>query len=197
MVWGDWCADGSDCATVPQAIAASGASMLLGFNEPDWVEQANMTVERALELWAYLDRTPLRLGSPAVTLGPRGAAWLEAFMSGAQARGLRVDFIAAHWYGDCSSTAGLRSYLTELGRYGRPVWLTEFDCKGLDAVSNERFLRSAMGELQQMTAVERVAWFSNRSYPGYEDAALLTASGELTAVGRAYAATPAWRVPPG
>ena len=43
--------------------------MLLGFNEPDLAEQANMTVEKALELWPRLEATGMRLGSPAVACG--------------------------------------------------------------------------------------------------------------------------------
>lgn len=194
MMWGDWCADGSDCTEAPREVVASGAQTLLGFNEPDWYEQADLTVARALQLWAHLDATPLRLGSPAVTTGARGTAWLDAFMRGARERGLRVDFIAAHWYGeDCSSTDGLRAYLDELSRYGLPIWLTEFACEGMSAEVNQRFLRAAMAEIADVPDVERVAWFSNRPFPGYEGAALADDHGRLTALGRAYREIPAIR----
>jgi len=77
-------------------------------------------------------RTGKVLGSPAVAYGgdtPGG--WLDRFMSGAGAKGYRVDFIALHWYGGDFSTpnavAQLKSYLQAVyDRYHKPIWLTEF-----------------------------------------------------------------------
>ena len=51
-------------------------------------------------------------------------------MRKADKRGLRVDFLALHWYAGTlrpETVEHLRRYLTELHRtYHRPIWLTEF-----------------------------------------------------------------------
>ena len=105
---------------------------LLGFNEPDMSGQANMTPAQALSLWPQLMATGLKLGSPAVASGgatPGG--WLDQFMSGAKARGYRVNFITLHWYGGDFATgpavSQLESYPQAVhARYHKPIWLTEF-----------------------------------------------------------------------
>ena len=105
---------------------------LLSFNEPDMSGQANMSPAQALSLWPQLMATGLRLGSPAVASGgatPGG--WLDQFMSGATARGYRVNFITLHWYGSDFATgpavSQLESYLQAVhARYHKPIWLTEF-----------------------------------------------------------------------
>ena len=63
MIW-----DEQDVTAQALATAkASGATTLLGFNEPDHTGQANMSVEQALSLWPQLQATGMRLGSPAAT----------------------------------------------------------------------------------------------------------------------------------
>ena len=52
-------------------------------------------------------------------------------MTGARARGYRVNFITVHWYGGDFSTGPavqqLESYLQAIyDRYHLPIWLTEF-----------------------------------------------------------------------
>ena len=62
--------------------------------------QANMSPGQALSLWPQLEATGMRLGSPAVADdGATPGGWLDQFMSGAAARGYRVNFITLHWYG--------------------------------------------------------------------------------------------------
>ena len=105
--------------------------MLLGFNEPDLAEQANMTVEQALALWPKLRRPGMRLGSPAVAYGGDTAGgWLDRFMSGARQRG------TASTSSPCTGTAPtsappavgqLARYLQAVyDRYNLPIWLTEY-----------------------------------------------------------------------
>ncbi|MEK8108322.1 glycosyl hydrolase [Micromonospora sp. M12] len=105
---------------------------LLTFNEPDLPAQANMTVEQALDLWPQVMATGSKLGSPAVAWGaPDPQGWLDRFMTGAQARGQRVDFVTLHWFGADFTTPTavdqLRRYLQAVyQRYRKPIWLTEF-----------------------------------------------------------------------
>ena len=82
------------------AAIASGAGVLLGFNEPDARRQSNMTVAQAIADWPQLQATGLRLGSPATGTGDdtKPGGWLRSFMAQIKARGYRVDFICIHPY---------------------------------------------------------------------------------------------------
>ena len=103
-------------------------SALLGFNEPDNKGQSDMTVEQALSLWPQLEAANLRLGSPACTEGGT-FGWLRQFMTAARERKLRVDFLALHWYGNCSQPQSLGAFLHKAhAEFGLPMWLTEFSC---------------------------------------------------------------------
>jgi hypothetical protein len=191
MVSGDWC-PGSACPSLPASLSASGSPYLLTFNEPDNPSQSNMTVARALQLWPYLEATGLQLGSPAVTDSTRGTAWLAAFMAGVAQDGYRVNFIALHWYGDCSSPQNLVSYLASMATYGLPLWLTEFSCLNGSAAVNASFIQQVGPMLEALPYLQRIGWFSNRPYPGgYQNTGLLDASGTLSTVGQAYTVLPA------
>lgn len=87
MIWGAASVDRAELDRARQA-----GSTLLGFNEPDFDSQANMSVEQALDLWPQLQATGLRLGSPAPAVdAAEPGGWLDRFLSGARDRGYRVD----------------------------------------------------------------------------------------------------------
>jgi hypothetical protein len=190
MQFGDWCAGASTCSAPP--VSSTGSAYLLTFNEPDNPAQSNMTVARALQLWPYLEATGLQLGSPAVSDSSSGSAWLAQFMAGARQDGYRVDFIAVHWYGNCSDPQSLISYLAGMESYGLPLWLTEFSCLNDSAAVNTSFLQQVGPQLEALPYLQRIGWFSNRPYSGgYQNTGLLDASGALSTVGQAYTALPA------
>jgi hypothetical protein len=193
MEWGDWCNGASTCPALPASLAADGNQYLLTFNEPDNSSQSNMSVARAVQLWPELEATGLQLSSPAVTSGSSGTAWLASFMSQARAAGLRVDFLALHWYGDCSNPQNLINYLSAMETsYGLPEWLTEFSCINDSAAVNAGFLQQVAPQLEALPYLQRFAWFTNRPYSGgYQNTGLLDANGALTPVGQAYTAIPA------
>ncbi|MEU7585610.1 sigma-70 family RNA polymerase sigma factor [Micromonospora sp. NPDC049230] len=174
---------------------------LLTFNEPDLPEQANMTVEQALDLWPQLMATGSRLGSPAVAWGaPDPQGWLDRFMTGAQARGHRVDFVTLHWFGaDFTSATAvdqLRQYLEAVHqRYRKPIWLTEFALIRFDGgrqqfPSQEQqaaFLTAATAMLGQLSYVQRYAWFGLPA-TDKDRSGLFTDGTGATVVGRAFQA---------
>ncbi len=148
---------------------------MLGFNEPDGQrdEQSNMSVEEAVSLWPRLEAYGLRLGSPAATegqtLGPK--SWLGRFMAQADARGLRVDFIAVHYYSANGDVAAFERFLNDVYRaYRRPIWVTEYariDWNNPGAVSyqqNAAFAQGAIPMLDRLPFVERHAWFAANPY---------------------------------
>ena len=109
-------------------------------------------------------------------------------MAGAEAKGYRVDFIAAHWYG--SDPKGLVAYLNQThARYGLPIWLTEFSYYGGSLAANTKFAQEVGPLLAALPYLKRVGWFCYRSLPGgYEGTGLVDSSGALTPVGTAYKA---------
>ncbi|MFI0899556.1 sigma-70 family RNA polymerase sigma factor [Streptomyces sp. NPDC020983] len=196
MVWGPASTDAASLAEAEKA-----GPYLLGFNEPDMAAQSNMTVEQALSLWPKLMAGGKVLGSPAVAYGgdtPGG--WLDRFMSGAQARGYRVDFIALHWYGGDFRTpeavAQLRSYLRAVhDRYHKPIWLTEFAL--VDFSNGTRFpsdaqqaafVTSAAKMLDGLPYLQRYAWFGLGADGTKPSSGLFRPGAVETPAGRAFEA---------
>ncbi|MES2658812.1 MAG: glycosyl hydrolase [Verrucomicrobiota bacterium] len=110
-----------------------GINHLLGFNEPDRPDQANLTVDQAIAGWPTLLGTGLRVGAPAVSDG--GLGWLYQFMDRADAAKLRVDFVPVHYYravndpGDAEAAASqFHQFLKGIhDRVKRPLWVTEWN----------------------------------------------------------------------
>lgn len=110
-----------------------GANHLLGYNEPDQANQANIAVEDAIWSWPDLLSSGLRLGAPAVSDG--GLNWLYSFIDQADAAGLRVDFVPVHYYRSFSNAADPDGAATQFynflkgvhDRVKRPLWVTEWN----------------------------------------------------------------------
>ncbi|GIH11389.1 RNA polymerase [Rhizocola hellebori] len=197
MIWGA----GSVTTSNLNRAKASG-KVLLGFNEPDFASQSNLSVTQALDLWPQLQATGLRLGSPAVaTGGATAGGWLDRFLTGARERGLRVDFITLHWYGSDFSTAAvnhLASYVRAVhDRYQLPIWVTEyalikFGSGGStypSAAQQVAFVNGSTAMLSGLSYVERYAWFALPTPDeGGEGTGLFRKGVGLTAAGTAYRA---------
>ncbi|GAA3638418.1 glycosyl hydrolase [Flavivirga jejuensis] len=108
---------------------------LLAFNEPDNINQSNLTVEEALEAYPKLLASGLRLGAPGVenvqysTTNDsfNDGAWIKEFMDACIERGYRVDFIPAHDYVRRSKSAFLERFKGLHDRYDLPIWVTEYN----------------------------------------------------------------------
>jgi len=195
MIWG---AKSVNPATLSRA--RSQGRTLLGFNEPDFGSQANMSVPQALDLWPQLMATGMRLGSPApATHAADPGGWLDQFMAGAAARGYRVDFIALHWYGsDFSPDAvhQLSRYLqATYDRYHKPIWLTEYALIKFGATTTypsqaqqADFVRASTAMLERLPYVERYAWFALPASGNGNDTGLYRDGTTPTTVGAAYRA---------
>lgn len=166
----------SDAAisTLTAGRAAGHYSHLLGFNEPDGVNQADMTPRQAADLWPKLQQTGLILGSPAPAVPTNG--WLKEFMSIAKSRGLRVDFIALHFYAQLTDDRALdriRSQIELIRRnYGKPIWITEIGI--IDRRTNQgssatnwaravKMMRSLTTMLHSKPYVHRYAWMTDKA----------------------------------
>ncbi len=174
---------------------AKGSIHLLGFNEPDKKDQANLTVDQAIQGWPGLLKTGLRLGSPAVSDG--GLGWLYEFMAKADAAKLRVDFVAVHYYravadpGDGRLAASqMEAFLEDIHkRTRRPIWITEWNnganwTSGKDPTEKEqsRAIEKMIEMLDKLPYVERYAL-----YNWVEDCRMLQRKdGSLTPAGETY-----------
>lgn len=178
----------------------SDARYLLGFNEPNFFAQANLSPSEAAALWprveAIADAHDLEIVSPAVNFcGPAQSChdtdpfdYLDAFF--AACSDCRVDYIAAHWYA-CDGPA-LTWYLGELKQYGKPIWLTEFSCgDGADRSLEKQkaYMEDALAILEADDDVFRYAWFAGRT-TAIPNVDLLDESGELTELGELYVSLP-------
>jgi hypothetical protein len=195
MIWG---AKSVNPATLTKVRGQGHA--LLGFNEPDFGSQSNMSVTQALDLWPQLVATGLRLGSPAPATGaPDAGGWLDRFMTGAAAHGYRVDFIALHWYGadfSARATDQLRGYLdATYQRYHKPIWLTEYALIKFGATATyptqaqqADFVRASTTMLERLPYLERYAWFALPASGTGNSTGLYRDGTTPTTVGAAYRA---------
>jgi len=198
MIWGAW----SDTAAVQQKLDnilslknQKKVKYLLGFNEPDHTDQANMSVETALAYWPKLEAVGLPLGSPAAA-NPTGD-WLKSFMLEAGKRNYRIDFICVHWYGGISTSSFLARLKEIHDLYNRPLWITEFapaDWNATSPVTSKytkseilTFMKEVLPALDDLDYVQRYAWFSASETSGpLGNAALFNSSGQLTILGKYY-----------
>jgi len=193
MLWGT---KTQDPAQFAQKVRAQGAKVILGFNEPERPDQANMDPITAARIWKQhiepLARQGIRLGSPSIASTDAGLNWLQTFLK----QGSHVDFIALHWYG--RGVDNFINFITNARkRFGSryPVWVTEFACTSWNpkqpASQDEinTFFTQSIARLEGLSWVERYAWFgATRNL----DAALgsgnrlIDGNGQLSNLGRKY-----------
>lgn len=186
-----------DVAGIEARIPA-GSKYLLGFNEPNFKSQANLTPAQAAAMWPNLEKIAadkgLELVSPAVnwcgdcvdgvTNDP--VDWLDKFF--AACPGCKVDYIAIHSY--APGSAALSNYLDKFRKYNKPLWITEFapwDPPKPDFEGVVKYMKEAIPILENDPAVFRYSWFATRVGIN-PDISLLAANGTLTKLGQLYAA---------
>jgi hypothetical protein len=203
MVWGHTGAEQSASGIAKEVATAvtQGYSTVLGFNEPDNSSQSNIAVADALTLWPAFNNPAVLVGSPATQANTTGQAWFTSFMNAVNADTtgmLRVDFIAAHWYGwnagSCDANANnLQSYIQYLEKIpgNRPIWLTEWGClndSNPDEATVQAFYSGAIKMFAKHPRLVRYAW-----YPWTTNNELVTSSDALTSLGTTFAAAPQYK----
>lgn len=144
---------------------------LLGFNEPNFKAQANMTPADAAEKWkavkALADELGLQLVAPALNYSPDApyqdpTQWMDEFVAlvGEDA----FDFTAVHNYGGFGGLKALATTFHE--RYGKPVWVTEFcywpgEQNGVTVTPAAQIasMVESVEWLEQTPFIYRYAWF--------------------------------------
>lgn len=179
---------------------APGSDWLLGFNEPNYANQANMSPQEAAQLWPQLEATGRRLVGPAMadcgdglggectysTLG-----WFRDFLGNCS--GCRIDAVALHLY-YCSDQDMMNKITALYELVQRPIWLTEFACNAPSSQSQPvSFAQALLPRLEASNIVQRYSWFlsycSGCTAGGLLYDSLLndeTGSGNLTPIGSFY-----------
>jgi hypothetical protein len=195
MIWGE--------KSLASALP-TGASAVLGFNEPNFKAQSNLTPTQAATDWpkvvAAAKGVGARVVSPAVNFCGSATdpsrcsdptitdpyTWLKDFF--AACPGCEVDAIAVHWY-NCDLPS-LKAYieggttLEGFVHFGKPIWLTEFSCDGSHSVADQKaYMEAAVPWLEANAHVERYAWFSADPIP---NAKLANADRSPTDLGNTY-----------
>jgi hypothetical protein len=196
MVWGGEFTEEAVLAELP-----TDATFVLGFNEPNFKTQANLTASEAAFRWPELERIAdergLQLVSPAVAFCSPASdchdtdpiVYLDAFFGACQ--DCRVDYVAAHWYA-CDVSA-LRVHLAQLKKYDKPIWITEFACGGGDEAARsldaqKQYMAEAVELLELDRAVARYAWSAEEQ--AIENVNLVDDQGALTELGELYLSLP-------
>lgn len=186
--------------TVADALAKipDGAQYLLGFNEPNFKSQANLSPTEAAAKWPDLENIAqqknMKLISPAVNYcGPSANCYetdpyvyLDKFF--AACKNCQVDYIAMHWY--ACKREYLANYLNGFKKYNKQLWVIEFSCGDGDdnaksLAGQKSYMDEALKELESNPLVFRYSWFSSRTQ-AIPNVNLLGSSGVLTDLGNQY-----------
>lgn len=116
----------------PTWYRRANQTSLLGFNEPDLSDQANMSETAAAYQWPRMERMQIPLVGP-VPAAYQGA-WRQTYEGLAAERGHRSEYMAVHWYATSGASTGSPSTLINnmeslYNTYGKPIWLTEFSTR--------------------------------------------------------------------
>ncbi len=145
---------------------------LLGFNEPNFTNQANMTPAAAAAAWpavkALADELGLGLVAPALNYSPNPpytnpSQWMDEFV--ALVGNDAFDYVAVHSYGGPGVMKTLATTFHE--KYGKPVWVTEFcywpeEGNANSTVAPETQISAMMEAVEWLEKTEwiyRYAWF--------------------------------------
>ncbi len=204
MVWG---------SSTAQSALPAGARYVLGFNEPNFSAQSDLSPQQAAAAWpdieAHAKAAGIPLVSPAVNFCGSASdssqctvstitdpyTYLKDFL--ADCSGCEVDYIAVHWYncdlpslkayieGNTSTGGGLAGFV----QFGKPIWLTEFSCGGSSSVADQTaYMQAAVPYLEGSANIARYSWFSASPIP---NAQLMNSDGSLTDLGKTYVSLPA------
>ena len=184
---------------------------VLVMNEPNLVNQANMTPQQAVSHWLRYEQFQdemlanhgrnIQLVGPALTWGTMDGygdpvTWLTDFYEAFEAsegREPRIDVLAFHWY-----DYGLDEQLTRLEGFGKNFWVTEmanwhsaWDWTIDTPEKQIETMKDMVAICEGRDDVERYAWFMGRWDPDPHYTSIFEDEpGVLTALGEAYLTEP-------
>ena len=196
------CWNGNYSADKIRAYVAAhpNTKYLLGFNEPNLTDQANMTPAKAAELWspvvALAKELNLKLVSPAMNYGTLAGysdpiKWLDEFFAQPNVDINDVYAISVHSY--MASPSAVQSFIERFRKYNKPVWVTEFcawDPLPASAEVQMDYMCTVLHYMENEPLVERYAWFipryTNKNNDPHMQLITNEVPGELTDAGKVY-----------
>ena len=172
---------------------------ILAFNEPNFIDQANMTPSQAAAEWPRLEAIAnefdLQIVSVAMNfcgncVTENGTTYYDPidyfddFF--AVCPDCQVDAISIHAY--MADVGGIEWYVDLFKKYNRPIWMTEFSAweDTTTLASQKEFLIHAVDYFENDPDVQRYAWFTGRRnghpYNGlfdYRQSGILTELGDV------------------
>ncbi len=150
---------------------------ILGYNEPNFIEQANIVPSKAAGAWHYLEQIAqehnLKIVGPAVNycgncVSENGVTYTNPFKYlddfFAACTDCQVDYLGLHWYGSGNS---IMNYIDDARKYNKPIWVTEFaswDYSNPVANAEEqiKYLAGTTNFLERDPDIYRYSWFIGR-----------------------------------
>lgn len=183
-------------------LKAQNPKVLFGFNEPDHVDQSNLSVEAAVKAWPAFQGVAHELVGPSCA-NPMGD-WMAKFVPEIERQNLQMDALGFHSYGSPSVEQFVDKLEKFYARYKRPVWVTEFavadwaakDGKSLNRYSVEQvaeFMQGACSYMDKTPWIKGYAWFPTAGKHAAKGGSgplissmLYEADGSLNQLGRLY-----------
>jgi len=140
-------------ATGTHPTLTPGAQYVLGFNEPDHHDQANLTPQQAADFWPEVVKIANGLPLVAPVTAGENMHWLDQFVH--LCPHCHFDYVAAHSY-TCNPNS-LMHYMQQLhNKYHKKVWLTEFACAHTYDVNVQlNFMKTMLPRLEAANYVYR------------------------------------------
>ncbi|XP_053376438.1 coadhesin-like [Mercenaria mercenaria] len=146
------------------------AKYLLGFNEPNHINQANMTATEAANYWVSQIK-PLKINGLPKLASPSAApcgkncvddrdTWFKDFFN--KCKDCEIDYLATHTY-MCNANQVMRHLERLHANYSLPIWLTEFACGDeTDETLMLNFMKEVLPRLEAAPFVYRYSWYKAR-----------------------------------
>ena len=156
---------------------------IMGFNEPNFKAQANLTPAQAAAKWPLIERIAklynLKIVGPALNYASSTGAvsangviytnpikYYDDFF--AACPNCQVDYIAVHNY--MNSYLAVVNDIAQYKKYKKPIWLTEFceydGTQTLTPTTQKDYLVELVNSLENDSTVYRYSWFIGRNGGG-------------------------------
>lgn len=185
--------------------ARGKVATLLVINEPNKVDQANLSVDAVVRLWPEIEKLADNISTPSVA--GITSPWFDRFYRIAKNKNLKMDFMAVHIYGPPNAEKILHKIDAAYKKYRMPIWITEFAVADWDASPKKcksncknrysedevlAFMKEVLPELEKRPYITHYAWFgAGKNHPFTHEqvrtSRLFEKNGDLTPLGKFYA----------
>ncbi|KAK7107696.1 uncharacterized protein [Littorina saxatilis] len=144
------------------------ATVVLGYNEPNHHEQANLTAREAALHWPDIQKAAgsrTLVGPSPTNCGPPSCdqdvwPWMDEFLQNCPQ--CRLDYVATHLYW-CDPHREMAFLQRLYDRYHKKIWITEFACPYKQSLEDQlNYMKTILPLLEASPIVYRYSWFISR-----------------------------------